>query len=149
MRTCLVIILLAGVFAGCNGRISNRIGSDDYELYAAWMKAHFPRNPPSNLYVSSHTVAFDPLSPTGACQGHNKSTVPRALLQQLHELDQAEYRLDIYPPESKLNIPWSYTAVEFGGWCHRNPARFRLSSSHGLRLESQAIHATKALIERR
>ena len=126
MRECFAAIVLVAALAGCNGRIPNNVSPDEYGVYAEWMKAHFLKDAPSNLYISSRTFVFDALETFGCGNAlRDKAGVPWSLIKQLHALGKAKYRLDIYPPESKLPIPWNYTAVE--GWrlISQWPVRFK------------------------
>lgn len=73
------------------------------------MKAHFSKNPPSNLYITSRIFVFQPLESNGCGNEiHDKAGVPRALIKQLDALGEAKYWLpDVYSP-TRLRIPWGY-----------------------------------------
>jgi hypothetical protein len=108
MKTCVVIAALLIALGGCNGRIPNSVTADEYEVYAEWLKVHFAKEEPSNLYISSRTFVFDPLKKTNGC----RKDMPWPLIKQLHALGEAEYRLpDSYSP-AKLRIPWNYKMVD-------------------------------------
>jgi hypothetical protein len=112
MRKCLAAVALLVTFTGCGGRIPNHVTTDEYGVYAEWMKAHFSTNPPNNLYVDSRTFVFDPLSSGCANAIHGKAGVPWALIKQLHALGEAEYWLPDAYSSTRLSIPWSYRLVD-------------------------------------
>jgi hypothetical protein len=73
------------------------------------MKFHFSKDAPINLYLQSSTVAFHPPS-DGPC-GQTElrvAGVPWTLINQLLALGTAEYRLEVFSPDTKLAVPWSY-----------------------------------------
>jgi hypothetical protein len=108
MKTCLAIVALVLTLEGCNGRIPNSVSADEYEIYSEWLKVHFVKEAPGNLYISSRTFVFDPLKETNAC----RTGMPLPLIKQLHALGEAEYRLpDAYSP-ARLGIPWNYKIVD-------------------------------------
>ena len=127
MRNCLAAIALVVALAGCSGRIPNNVSPDEYGVYAEWMKAHFSKNPPNNLYISSRTFVFHPLESNGCGNAiRDKAGVPWALIKQFQGLGEAEYRLEIYPPETKLRIPWNYTAVEDWRLVSQEPGQYQV-----------------------
>jgi hypothetical protein len=127
MRECLAAIALVVALAGCGGRIPNKVSADEYGVYAEWMKVHFSKNPPSNLYIGSRTFVFDALKTDGCGNAiHDKAGVPWALIKQLHALGEAEYSLpDVYSP-TKLRIPWSYKVVDDWRLVSQEPGLYRL-----------------------
>jgi hypothetical protein len=108
MKTRLAIVAFALALLGCNGRIPNSVSADEYEVYAEWLKVHFAKQAPSNLYISSRTFVFDPLKETNGC----REGIPWALIKQLHGLGEAEYRLPDAYSTAKLRIPWNYKMVD-------------------------------------
>jgi hypothetical protein len=127
IRKCLAAIVIVVALAGCSGRIPNNVSPDEYRVYAEWMKAHFSKNAPSNLYIGSRTFVFDPLGPNGCGNAiHDKAGVPWALIKQLHALGEAEYWLpDNYSP-TELRIPWSYKLVDDWRLVSQEPGSYRL-----------------------
>lgn len=127
MRKGVATVVFVVALAGCNGRIPNNVSSAEYGVYAEWMKAHFSKHAPSNLYISSRTFVFDPLATNGCNNAiHKKAGVPWGLIKQLHALGEAEYRLDVYSPETKLHIPWNYPAVEDWRLISQEPGRYQV-----------------------
>jgi hypothetical protein len=131
MRKPLAVIAVVFAIAGCNGRIPNRVTLDEYGVYSQWMKVHFSKNEPKNLYISSRTFVFDPVARTAGCRAnavHDKAGVPWSFIKQLHALGEAEYRLpDAYSP-TKLDIPWSYKLVDDWRSISQEAGQYRLVS---------------------
>ena len=114
-RRGVAVIAFAVALSGCGGRIPNKVSSDEYEVYSAWVNTHFSHRAPSNLYISTDTFIFDPIEKTIGCSSTEmveKAGVPSSLIRQLHALGEAEYPLDVDSPTSQLRIAWNYKAAD-------------------------------------
>lgn len=126
MRKRLAVVAFVFAIAGWNGRIPNRVSPDEYGVYAQWMKVHFSKNAPNNLYISSHTFVFDPVSSNGCRSAAYDKAVPSALIKQLHMLGEAEYWLPDAYSQTKLDIPWSYKLVDDYRLVSQEPSGYHL-----------------------
>lgn len=125
MGKCLAAIVLVVALAGCNNRIPSNVSPDEYEVYAEWLKAHFAKEAPSNLFILSRTFVFDPLETDGCGNPmHDKAGVPWALIKQLHALGEAEYWLP--DASTKLRIPGSFRLVDDWRLVSQEPGLYRL-----------------------
>jgi hypothetical protein len=104
-----IVVLTLFAALTCSLRIPNRIAPEEYGVYSDWMKFHFSKNEPINLYLRSSTVAFHP-PPDAPCgeKDLHIAGVPWALINQFHALGTVEYRLDVFSQDTKLAVPWSY-----------------------------------------
>jgi hypothetical protein len=115
-----IVCLLSGVALltpACLNRampIPNSVSNEEYSLYSAWVKHHFKAQPP-RLLLASRTFSFDPLGPTRCnaklleARGHVTSSLMRAL----HDLGEAEYRVDTRKFKlPAFRIPWKYEESE-------------------------------------
>ena len=115
MKRSIAILACVVALAGCNSRIPNKVSSDEYGIYSEWVNAHFSKRAPSNLYISTRTFVFDPVSRTDGCKSTEmveKAGAPSSLIKQLHALGEAEYPLDVDSPNSQLRIAWKYEASD-------------------------------------
>jgi hypothetical protein len=110
-KTIAALSLIAAL--ACSLRIPNRITPEEHGVYADWMNFHFSKDPPVNLHLQSSTVAFHPPS-DGPCGQTDlrEAGVPGALINQLLALGTAEYRLEVFTPDTKLAVPWSYKVFD-------------------------------------
>ena len=81
---------------GCGApRIPNAVSNREYEVYSAWIGHHFEKKAPKSLFLYSRTTVFDPLEPLGCGDTlHQRDAIQWSMIQRLHDLGTAEYRLD-------------------------------------------------------
>ena len=108
-----IVICFSLGLVGCNRQITNSVGADEYEIYSNWLKFHFAHHPPAKLYIRARTITAQ----IDGCRGADVAIRAKTgrfwtPLKQFRALETAEYSLELVPPNTKLNIPWSYTALD-------------------------------------
>jgi hypothetical protein len=109
------LIFASVLITSCRNHVPNRIADDEYALYSAWLTNYINRRHPNRLFVARMAGGFADLV-SGSCGRalHEQSDISWNLINQLQEVDDAQYPLCPYESQCKLKIqiPMPYTVVE-------------------------------------
>ena len=92
LRSLVAVLLL--ILCGCTPQIPNKVSSEEYELYNAWISQSLHRSKPKHLLIDTQTFKIDPLGPYGCGDSLHRDGIPWSQIKALHVLGDAQYSVD-------------------------------------------------------
>ena len=103
-RLWMLLIVLSGCSPKPAARLPMKVAPEEYEVYSAWLRQHFPKQPSGTLYLATRTNSWTlwhcDSNPLRAAGGDEE------LLRQLEDLGEAEFPLDLQT--APMQVPWAF-----------------------------------------
>jgi hypothetical protein len=98
--------ILLVILTGCGQRIPNVVTPQEYEVYSAWMKYRYPKQPDGALYLASETF----IQQLDNCEKELKLKGVDSLRRQLLDLGAAKYPLRLH--SKTMHVPWPFEEAD-------------------------------------